>query len=123
MNQAIRSGSILALLFAFGGASVFAEELRKAELLLCSDKTKECDPVAVFQTEVGCKSIVSEMEAWKTWEKLERLRRLQLEKCCPTPAPSATPTDAERKRDEALLKAGEDAKERASHLSYMCRPM
>ena len=123
MIRAIRNGGIMALLLASGGASVFAEEFRKAELLLCSDKTKECNPVAVFRTEVGCKSVISTMEAWKTWEKLERLRRLELEKCCPTPAPSATPTDAERKSDEALQKAVEDSNELARGLSYMCRPM
>ena len=119
MVPVIRIGSIFALLFAIGGASVIAEELRKAELLLCSDKAKECNPVAVFQTEVGCKSIISTMDAWKTWEKLYKICQSKLDLCSSTPAPtSAAPSEADK-----TLERLKDFEKSIGRFSYMCRPM
>ena len=127
MISVIRNGSILALLLAIGGASALADQVGRAELLLCTKQTSECVAVGMIYNGTSCKAIVENIEGrkhdWEMWEKLEQLRRLEFEKCCPTPAPSATPTDADRKMYEGAQKAVEQAKELASQFYYMCRPM
>ena len=130
MISVIRNGSILALLLAVAGASGLADQLRRAELLRCNEKTKECHAIGMFYVETDCSLIVGTIATFE-WtlqvdKKMKDLHDLQHPGPSPTPAePSAKPSGSDRLRKavEEARRLGEELEKLYGHSYYMCRPI
>jgi hypothetical protein len=110
----------IAVMLMMVEANALAQQARKAELLSCSEKTKNCVSIAVFQDEHMCSMIVSEIDSCKQQNELSQII---IDSCCPKPSstpalPSATPSVFEKWK---IFYA--DVQNKLGRFYYMCRPM